>query len=112
MPTRTVLDVEVLTVTACPHRDLTLDRLRQALDRLGAPPMRLTERVIDDSAEAVSARMYGSPTVLIEGHDPFAAGDIEASVSCRLCPTATGFEGAPSVDDLIVALTSCTRHDR
>lgn len=62
-------------------------------------------RVIDDPADVVVAGMHGSPTVLIDGHDPFAVGNIEASVACRLYPTATGFDGAPSVDDLVEALT-------
>ena len=105
MPARTVLDVQVLTVTDCPHRDLTMDRVRQALDRVGARRVRVTERVIDDPADAVVAGMHGSPTVLIGGRDPFGAGQVEASVSCRLYPTAAGFDGAPGVTDLIAALS-------
>jgi hypothetical protein len=104
MGTRTVVDVAVLTVSGCPHRDLTMDRLRQALHRVGMHGVRVTEHVIDDPADAVAASMHGSPTVLIDGHDPFAAGAIEASVSCRLYASATGFDGAPSVNDLVVAL--------
>lgn len=108
---RSVVDVEVLTVTDCPHRDLTMDRVLEALDRVESPKARVTERVIDDPADALVAGMHGSPTILIDGHDPFAADTIEASVSCRLYPTPTGFDGAPSVDDLIVALSGRARLD-
>ena len=105
MATRTISGVEVLTVTECPHREMTLDRVRQALDRVGASQVVVTERVIDDPGVAVDAGMHGSPTVLIDGHDPFTAAGVEASVSCRLLPTVSGFDNAPSVEDLVAALS-------
>jgi hypothetical protein len=105
MATRTTAGVEVLTVTDCPHRDMALDRVRQALDRVGASQVVVTERVIDDPEVAAAAGMHESPTVLIDGHDPFTAAGIEASVSCRLFPTASGFDGAPTVEDLVAALS-------
>ena len=48
--------------------------------------MVVTERVIDDPLLAAAAGSHGSPTVLIDGHDPFTAAGIAASVSCRLFP--------------------------
>jgi hypothetical protein len=105
MATRTIAGVEVLTVTDCPHREMALDRVRQALDGVGASQVVVTERVIDDPEVAAEAGMHGSPTVLIDGHDPFAAAGIEASVSCRLFPTASGFDGAPSIEALVAALS-------
>ena len=96
--------IDVLTVTECPHRDLTLERIRDALVSLGLKGTTVAEQVIDDPIEALRAGMHGSPTVLIDGHDPFTASGIEASVSCRLYPTANGYDGAPSVDDLVAAL--------
>ena len=94
-----------MTVTDCPHREMALDRVRQALDRVGASRVVVTERVIDDPAVAVAAGMHGSPTVLIDGHDPFTAAGVEAPVSCRLYPTVSGFDGAPSIEDLVAALS-------
>src|SRR4051794_14140426 len=45
--------------------------------------------------------MTGSPTLLIDGTDPFARPGSEPSLSCRLYPSENGrVEGAPSVDDL------------
>jgi hypothetical protein len=102
--TQRVVGVEVLTVTDCPHRSLTLGRLRLALDRIGLTGAAVTERVIDDPTEAIGAGMHGSPTVLIDGQDPFTASGTEASVSCRLFRTPTGYDGAPSVDDFVAAL--------
>jgi Alkylmercury lyase len=101
--------VEVLTVTDCPHRGLTLARLRAALDRVGLADVVVTERVIDDPAEAIAAGMHGSPTILVDGHDPFAESGTEPSVSCRLFRTPNGDDGAPSVEALVVALTDLGR---
>ena len=92
-------------MTDCPHREMALDRVRQALDRIGASRVAVTERVIDDPAVAVAAGMHGSPTVLIDDHDPFTADGVDGSVSCRLFPTSSGFDGAPSIAALVSALS-------
>jgi hypothetical protein len=53
--------------------------------------------------------MHGSPTVLVDGADPFAAqsgsaGEQLPSVSCRLYDNGGVLEGAPSVAELRAAL--------
>jgi hypothetical protein len=49
--------------------------------------------------------MCGSPTLLINGVDPFAAPGQLPTLSCRLYPDATGrLEGAPPVAALRQAL--------
>jgi hypothetical protein len=97
--------IELLTVTDCPNRPLTLARVRDALRRVGSPGVEIDERVIDDPELAAIAGMHGSPTILVDGRDPFAAPDEPASVSCRLYPIADGTAGAPTVEDLVEALT-------
>jgi hypothetical protein len=45
--------------------------------------------------------MHGSPTLLVDGADPFAAPGQVPSLSCRLYRDESGrAEGAPSVDAL------------
>ncbi|MEY9936759.1 organomercurial lyase [Streptacidiphilus sp. MAP5-3] len=45
--------------------------------------------------------MHGSPTLLVDGRDPFAAPGTAATVSCRLYRSADGrVDGAPSVEAL------------
>lgn len=112
MPHDQTVDVRLLTVTDCPHRDLTLRRVREALARVGVPQIAVIERVVDDPTDAAARGMRGSPTVLIDGHDPFATADTTTSVSCRMYPTATGYDGAPSVDHLVAALTHATARPR
>jgi hypothetical protein len=49
--------------------------------------------------------MHGSPTLLINGVDPFAAPGTPASLSCRVYRDETGQgQGAPSLAALRMAL--------
>ncbi len=95
----------MLTVSGCPNRSFVRERLREALDRLGASHLSVTELVIDDPIVARAAGMHGSPTVLIDGRDPFTSSDLVGSVSCRLYRTAAGVDGAPTVEGLVDAIS-------
>jgi Alkylmercury lyase len=94
----------VLAVTGCPGATLLDDRLAMVVpDRHG---ITVSHRVIDDAAEAARYGMHGSPTLLIDGIDPFARPGQEASVSCRLYPGSGQAEGAPSARRLRQAIAS------
>lgn len=55
-------------------------------------------RVIADEREAAHAGTHGSPTLLVNGADPFATPVPPPSLSCRLCRDASGRTGpAPSL---------------
>jgi len=57
--------------------------------------------------------LHGSPTVLVDGTDPFAAPGQRASMSCRLYDNGPGrLEGAPSVGRLRQAIAAQEREDR
>ena len=47
-----------------------------------------------EDAEAASFR--GSPTILIDGRDPFARGDEPVGLSCRIYQTPNGPAGSPT----------------
>jgi hypothetical protein len=99
------MDVTVLAVAGCPHAALLEERLAAAL--AGGPPSVIIRRVITDPGEAARAGMHGSPTVLLDGWDPFAAPGQQASLSCRLYDNGTGrLEGAPSVGRLRQAIAA------
>lgn len=42
----------------------------------------------------------GSPTVLIDGVDPFGSGKESVGLSCRLYKTETGDAGSPTLQQL------------
>ncbi|MER5536730.1 alkylmercury lyase family protein [Streptomyces mirabilis] len=60
---------------------------------------------VRDAAEAAQWGMTGSPTVLIDGTDPFAQAGTGPSMSCRIYRHADGtVDEAPRVDELRQAL--------
>ncbi len=96
------MDLIVLAVPDCPNVAAMLERLEQALPDDAAP---VDVRVISTEAEAARYGMHGSPTLLINGADPFATPDATGSVSCRIYRDADGrTSGAPSVEQLTDAL--------
>jgi hypothetical protein len=98
------MHVTVLGVPGCPHLPLLEKRLAQVLDSL--PGVAVSCQVIATEDEAARSGMHGSPTILIDGIDPFAEPGQPASVSCRLYRDSDGrTDGAPSVRQLRDALT-------
>ncbi|MFJ9761834.1 thioredoxin family protein [Streptomyces sp. NPDC101149] len=94
--------ITVLTVPDCPNAPVIEERIARALDNRNAD-VDLIEVV--DHEQAARLGMTGSPTVLINGLDPFAMPGTPASLSCRLYPGTDGrADGAPSVSDLRKAL--------
>lgn len=55
-----------------------------------------------EQAEASGFR--GSPTVLIDGRDPFTDPVALAGMSCRVFRSEAGLAGAPSVEQLLAVL--------
>ncbi|MDX5962037.1 alkylmercury lyase family protein [Rhodococcus opacus] len=96
--------LEILQVPGCPHVALLEQRLENVLAGQQSE-VEISHRVIDDPAAAADAGMTGSPTLLVDGADPFAAPGLVPSVSCRLYPAeGGGVGGAPSVAALRQAL--------
>lgn len=91
--------VMVLAVPGCPNATLLDERLAQVLD--GRRDVSVTHRVIEDEQEAAGQGMHGSPTILVDGTDPFAEPGQSPTVSCRLYRDRGGrVDGAPSVSQL------------
>lgn len=104
-----MLELTVLTVPGCPNEPALRDRLAQVL--AGYPDATVTWRVIQDEAGAARYGMHGSPTLLVNGSDPFAAPGMPASLSCRLYRDQGGpASGAPSVAALREALRRAVGH--
>ena len=97
------VDITLMCVEDCPHVALARHRIADALSRLGLDVVP-TERIVGDEAEATSAGFRGSPTILIDGTDPFPTVG-PTGLSCRLYATEAGREGAPSVEQLVEALS-------
>jgi hypothetical protein len=104
-----MMELTLLTVPACPNAAALEERLATAL--AGHPDAVVHRREIADEREAAQAGMHGSPTLLVDGVDPFAAPGQPPSLSCRLYRDATGrADGAPPVDALRRILKEASAH--
>ena len=98
-----MVELVLLAVPACPNAAAFEERLAAAL--AGHLPVVVRRREVTDEREAAEAGMHGSPTLLIDGVDPFAQPGQAPSVSCRLYRDAAGhLAGAPPVEALRQAL--------
>ena len=89
----------MLTVPDCPNAAVFEERLAVAL--AGQPGAVVRRREVAGEREAAQAGMCGSPTLLINGVDPFAVPGQVPGLACRLYPDATGRPaGAPPVEAL------------
>ncbi|MFC1417734.1 organomercurial lyase [Streptacidiphilus cavernicola] len=96
--------ITVLTVPDCPNGPVVQERITAALD---GRDVRVHLVEVSDQDQAARWGMTGSPTVLLDGVDPFAVPGADPSVSCRLYRGADGrVEGSPGVEDLRRALDS------
>jgi hypothetical protein len=91
------MELTVLAVPDCPNAAVLERRLAAVL--AGRPPIAVTRQVITSPAEAARWGMHGSPTLLVNGEDPFAEpGTGPVVASCRLYLDDDGLrEGAPTV---------------
>jgi hypothetical protein len=64
----------------------------------------VTLRRVRTPEEAEQLSFRGSPTVLVNGEDPFADPSAPVGLTCRMYPTAGGLGGVPPVAALTVAL--------
>ncbi len=59
---------------------------------------------VETAEDAERLGFIGSPTVLIDGSDPFAAPGSPVGLACRLYVTPEGLAGSPTVDQLAEVL--------
>ena len=99
------MELTLLTVSACGHAAAFEERLAAAMAEY--PGVVVHRREISDERTAAQAGMHGSPTLLIDGVDPFALPGQPPSLSCRLYRDAAGhLAPAPSAEALRQALAA------
>ena len=98
-----MVHLTVLAVPGCPNAGLLEERIAGVLG--SRRDVTVSRHVIADEQEAARRGMHGSPTILVDGTDPFAGPGQAASVSCRLYRDSDGrADGAPSVSQLRQAI--------
>jgi hypothetical protein len=98
------MQVTLRYFNGCPNWRLAEARLLEALGEPGAPAATISYERVETQEDAERLGFRGSPTLLVDGHDPFAANDAPVGLACRIYRTEHGPQGAPSVAQLRAAL--------
>jgi hypothetical protein len=96
------VEITVLGFADCPHLGLVRHRLGEALE-CTVPGVRVHERLVDEHDDLERLGFRGSPTILVDGRDPFP-GARGTGLFCRVYRTPDGGQGAPTVDQLVEVL--------
>ncbi len=84
----------------CPKEGPAATLLGPVLDEVGLSQAAGRHRVVHDEQEAARLGFLGSPTVLINGRDPFAEPGQAPGLTCRLYRDACSVSGVPPVEQL------------
>ena len=93
--------VTLVYFDGCPNWQVAEQRLQQLA---GEYRFTVERRRVDTPEQAEREGFRGSPTVLVDGVDPFATGDEPVGLACRVYPTDQGLQGAPTLDQLRTVL--------
>jgi hypothetical protein len=92
----------------CPHWRLADQRAREALRSAGRTDVTIEYEQVDTPEDAARTGFRGSPTILVDGVDPWGESDAPVGLSCRIYRTGAGAQGAPTVQEIERALAGAT----
>ncbi|WP_270889996.1 thioredoxin family protein [Pedococcus sp. 5OH_020] len=99
------MDVSLLYFDGCPHWSVAEQRLGAALAEVGRGGVSVRHVLVETSEEAERLGFIGSPTILVNGKDPFATGAEQPAWACRVFKTPDGLAGSPTVEQLVEVLS-------
>jgi hypothetical protein len=99
------MKVELLYFEGCPNWTVAEERLAEALTTLGRDDITVERRQVETTLQAEEFGFTGSPTIRVDGRDPFATGDQQVGLACRVYSTPDGLRGSPTVEQLVEVLS-------
>ncbi|PKQ17763.1 MAG: thioredoxin family protein [Actinobacteria bacterium HGW-Actinobacteria-8] len=92
------MEITLQYFDGCPNWRTADERL--AVLAAAHPDLRISHQKVETVEEAERVGFRGSPTVLVDGTDPFAHADGGFGLACRVYQTPQGPAGAPTLDQL------------
>ena len=89
------MKVELLYFDGCPSYQTAAALLREALAEAGITANVNMIRIAGED-DAQRHRFVGSPTIRLDGADPFLHGEANYGIECRLFATPEGLKGWPT----------------
>lgn len=96
------VNVTLLYFDDCPNWKTADDHLRMLAKE--NPNMILERRIVATAEDAEATQFRGSPSIIVDGTDPFAEPDAPVGLSCRIYQTPNGPAGSPTLDQLRSAI--------
>jgi len=97
------MKIEIRYFDGCPNWQVTDALVTRVVEELGLDA-EIHRTLIDTQEAAERVGFFGSPSVVINGVDPFADPGAQVGLSCRVYRTETGLAGSPSQKQLREAL--------
>lgn len=83
------VDITIRYFDGCPNWRTADERVRAAL-AFADVEAKVDYKRVEDAAQAEELRFLGSPTILIDGHDPFDERASGYGLGCRLYASGSG----------------------
>lgn len=96
------MKVSLLYFDSCPNWRVADQRLASLA--AGYPALEVTRHRVETLEEAERLGFHGSPSILVDGVDVFAAPGDGVGLSCRVYRTPDGHAGPPTIEQLQAAL--------
>jgi hypothetical protein len=93
------MEITLQYFDGCPNWKV-VDRQLMTLIEEGALDVSVSYQLIDTGEAAAEHGFRGSPTVLIDGVDPFAGPDAPVGLACRVYSGPDGMAGSPTLEQL------------
>ncbi len=92
------MEITLQYFDGCPNWRIADERL--AVLAAARPDLRISHQKVETVEEAERVGFHGSPTVLVDGTDPFAHAEESVGLACRIYQTPQGPAGAPTLEQL------------
>lgn len=96
------MDLTLLYFDSCPNWKVANDRLSILAGE--RPEITVRHQLVDTPEQADRFGFLGSPAIQLDGVDLFAEPGSQTGLTCRRYPTADGYEGAPTLEQLRTVL--------
>lgn len=97
------VDVTVLYFAGCPSWQTAVERVHAAAVQ-GQLDVAVSVLAVETQQDADLFGFTGSPTIWLDGVDPFESADTVPALACRVYATPAGLAGSPTVEQLADAL--------
>lgn len=97
------MNITIQYFDSCPNWKIVEERVKSVIDEHELEASIDYQRIETDG-DAVKYQFAGSPTLLIDGVDPFASGPMPVGLACRTYVTDEGLADSPTAAQLEQAL--------